>query len=197
MREVLRPSLPEVEPPRRRLATEPRMRQHFMTSFAAARRRCLDDRTGCSMVLPLIQSRIADPSAGPSADQRAGSPVQQVVQRNLSAKLAAVVVAAAVCACAAPSRVSAAEEGDTGASVDMVVTDLAMPEMDGFELCERLRAHPETKDLPILYVSATSTYQRRLAEKARAVPDAYLPKPIDERALLDAVGRLLVGREVP
>ena len=41
--------------------------------------------------------------------------------------------------------------------VDIVFTDLVMPEMDGFELCEEIRRRPDTRHLPVVVVSTTDT----------------------------------------
>ena len=38
---------------------------------------------------------------------------------------------------------------------DMVVLDINLPDIDGFEVCRRLRARPETAQLPVLHLSAT------------------------------------------
>jgi CheY-like chemotaxis protein len=73
---------------------------------------------------------------------------------------------------------------------DIVVTDLAMPVMDGVELCQRLRAEPSTSEVPILAVSgqAWNGTDRRARE---AGCDEVLLKPCLPDRLLDAVRRLL------
>ena len=43
------------------------------------------------------------------------------------------------------------------AQADLVVLDINLPDMDGFEVCRRLRARPETAQLPVLHLSATFT----------------------------------------
>ena len=66
---------------------------------------------------------------------------------------------------------------------DLVVTDLAMPVMDGIELIHRLRNDDRTATLPILVVTAEPTIQaERSARRAGAA--AVLPKPLDVPALL-------------
>ena len=66
---------------------------------------------------------------------------------------------------------------------DIVVTDLMMPVMGGRELVERLRADPETAELPILVVSAN-------ANAVVAGADAVMRKPFDPDALLDTARSL-------
>ena len=73
---------------------------------------------------------------------------------------------------------------------DIVVTDLAMPVMDGVELCLRLRALPSTREVPILAVSgqAWNGTDKRARE---AGCNEVLLKPCLPDRLLDAVTRLL------
>jgi CheY-like chemotaxis protein len=65
---------------------------------------------------------------------------------------------------------------------DLVLTDLMMPVMDGVELCRRLRADEQTRQVPIVVMTAAGRAQ---SEAARA--DAYVAKPFDLDALLAIV----------
>ena len=67
---------------------------------------------------------------------------------------------------------------------DLVVTDLAMPELDGFEMVRRLRAKPEFQKLPIV-ASSASAYQRDREKIAEAGCNDFLPKPIVAEHLLE------------
>lgn len=66
----------------------------------------------------------------------------------------------------------------------LVLLDLIMPRMDGWELFDRLKADPDLARLPVVVVTAVRS-------GSRAVPaaDAVLAKPIDVDALLEIVGR--------
>ncbi|HSK09489.1 MAG TPA: response regulator [Vicinamibacterales bacterium] len=76
---------------------------------------------------------------------------------------------------------------------DIVVTDLAMPVMDGVELCARLRSDPSMSGIPILAVSGQAW--NGTDEQARqAGCDEVLLKPCLPDRLVEAVGRLLGGR---
>jgi DNA-binding response OmpR family regulator len=59
---------------------------------------------------------------------------------------------------------------------DLILLDIAMPVMDGFEVCERLKADPELKDIPILFISAFT--DTKVKVKAFTVGgDDYITKP--------------------
>ena len=55
---------------------------------------------------------------------------------------------------------------------DLVVLDVNLPDIDGFEVCRRLRARPETAQLPVLHLSATFTNRRILRSASRREPTA-------------------------
>lgn len=78
---------------------------------------------------------------------------------------------------------------------DLVVTDLEMPNVDGFMLISSIRAHPRLANIPVLIVSSRASeadHQRGLEAGA----DGYIVKAsFDEAGLLSAVSRLL-GREL-
>ena len=59
---------------------------------------------------------------------------------------------------------------------DLILLDIAMPVMDGFEVCKRLKADPELKDIPILFISAFTDTEVKV--KAFTVGGAdYITKP--------------------
>ncbi len=74
--------------------------------------------------------------------------------------------------------------------VDLVITDINMPMMDGLKLVSHIRGNPRTKKLPIVIVTtegADADRKRGLALGA----DAYIPKPIQPSELLKTVTTLL------
>ncbi len=72
----------------------------------------------------------------------------------------------------------------------LILMDLQMPGMDGFELTRRLKADPATGD--IIIVALTAYAMKADEERARAAGcDAYMSKPIDTRSLAALVARLL------
>ncbi len=81
--------------------------------------------------------------------------------------------------------------------VDCVVTDVLMPEMDGFQLCREVRRDPARGDLPFLFYSAAFHDDEacRLAESLGGV--RFLPKPQRLADLLAAVEEILASRPEP
>ncbi|MEJ2578000.1 MAG: response regulator [Kineosporiaceae bacterium] len=74
--------------------------------------------------------------------------------------------------------------------VDLVITDITMPVMDGFELCEALHSRPETSTLPVLLLTAgASATVRRYAAMHAGVD--YLPKPYHLTDLVERIDTLL------
>jgi PAS domain S-box-containing protein len=77
---------------------------------------------------------------------------------------------------------------------DLVVLDINLPDMDGFEVCRRLRARPETAQLPVLHLSATFTQTTDFALGLEAGADSYLTRPVEPPVLLATVRTLLFAR---
>jgi two-component system, OmpR family, alkaline phosphatase synthesis response regulator PhoP len=73
---------------------------------------------------------------------------------------------------------------------DLILLDIMMPRMSGFEVCRRLKADPKTRDIPILMVTALN----ELGDIERGVEsgtDDFLTKPINKLELLTRVKSLL------
>ncbi|MDZ8189622.1 MAG: CHASE2 domain-containing protein [Nostoc sp. ChiSLP02] len=73
---------------------------------------------------------------------------------------------------------------------DAIVLDLAMPNMDGFELMVRLQENPLTRSIPII-VSSASVFEENRQRSLQAGATAFLPKPIQIDELFNALGSLL------
>jgi two-component system, cell cycle response regulator DivK len=71
-----------------------------------------------------------------------------------------------------------------------IVMDLALPHVDGFDLARELRLNPQTKDVPILAVSASVRAEDR-ASAQRAGCNAFLAKPCDPATIVAELNRLL------
>ncbi len=80
------------------------------------------------------------------------------------------------------------------AEVDLVVLDVNLPDIDGFEVCRRLRANPDTAQLPVLHLSATFTQGSDFELGLEAGADSYLTRPVEPPVLLATVRTLLFAR---
>lgn len=67
--------------------------------------------------------------------------------------------------------------------VDVIVLDVMMPQMDGYEVCRRLKSQARTKDIPVIFLTA----KNEVAEKVRGLElgaHDYLTKPVQQQELL-------------
>lgn len=92
-------------------------------------------------------------------------------------------------------RVSTAPDGEAGIRVaiatppDIVVLDVMMPELNGFQTCRRLKSEPATRSVPVVIL--TSKDQPSDEFWAREVgADAFLHKPADIQTLMALLSRL-------
>lgn len=93
----------------------------------------------------------------------------------------------------------AAPSGDSGfvnaiqQRPDVIVTDLAMPDGDGWELVQRLSADPRTKDIPVVMLTACATETVRQRARDEGVA-AFFFKPCAPDVLADELRRLIAAR---
>ena len=86
------------------------------------------------------------------------------------------------------------EKAKTG-KPDLIILDVMMPGMDGWDACEILISSVETKDIPVLMLTAVASnvketgYTHQSGRQTNA--DDYLPKPVEYADLLARVERLL------
>jgi len=77
---------------------------------------------------------------------------------------------------------------------DLIVSDVMMPEKDGFEVCEMLKNDERTSHIPLVLLTAKADVQYRIAGLRRGA-DAYLGKPFHEEELLVTLANLLETRK--
>ena len=97
-------------------------------------------------------------------------------------------------------EVVAAEDGEKGCAMalserpDIILMDLEMPVVDGWEATRRLKDDPQTRDIPIIALSAHALAGER--EKALAAGcDEFDTKPIEFERLVATLRRVLAARE--
>ncbi len=78
---------------------------------------------------------------------------------------------------------------------DLVLLDVVMPEMSGYEVCRKIRANPATEILPVVMVTALDPSQERI-KGLEAGADDFLTKPINQAELLARVRSLLRVKEL-
>jgi DNA-binding response OmpR family regulator len=78
---------------------------------------------------------------------------------------------------------------------DLILLDVVMPEMSGYEVCRKLRDNPETHTLPVVMVTALDPNEERV-KGIEAGADDFLTKPINQAELLARVKSLLRIKEL-
>jgi CheY-like chemotaxis protein len=78
-------------------------------------------------------------------------------------------------------------------AVDLVLTDLTMPKLDGLALTLAIRADPRFADIPIIIVTASAREQDQVRASGGGA-DAFLTKPVDSEDLVREVSRLIARK---
>ena len=91
---------------------------------------------------------------------------------------------------AATSGVKALAVSQKTPPPDLILLDIIMQELDGYEVCRQLKTNPATMDIPVVFITGniSSQDQQRGLEMGAV---AYLGKPIDSGKLLETVERIL------
>lgn len=77
----------------------------------------------------------------------------------------------------------------------LITLDINLPDIDGFEVCRRLKNDPATREIPVLHLSASCVGPDHKARGLDGGADAYLTAPIDQQELVATVKALLRMRE--
>ena len=104
----------------------------------------------------------------------------KVLEAKLAAEYFTVITATSGAEALAPARESAP---------DIILLDVMMPEMDGFEVCRRLKADTETAHIPVVMVTALSDISDRVTG-LEAGADDFLTKPVHDVTLFARIRSL-------
>jgi two-component system response regulator VicR len=78
---------------------------------------------------------------------------------------------------------------------DLVLLDLMMPDMDGWEVYQQMKADPELKSIPVIVVTAKAQSIDKILGLHIAKVDDYVTKPFGPQELLQSVERVLQAKE--
>jgi len=73
---------------------------------------------------------------------------------------------------------------------DLIILDISMPKMDGWEVCEKIKAKPESKDIPIIMLTALG-YISEEFKGLRLGAVKYIKKPFDADELINVVYQVI------
>jgi len=77
----------------------------------------------------------------------------------------------------------------------LVISDIVMPGMDGYELCKKIKQSPELKDVPLILLTSLRD-PLDIIKGLQAGADNFITKPYEEKYLLSRIHYLLANREI-
>ncbi len=80
-------------------------------------------------------------------------------------------------------------------AIQLIICDIMMPEMDGFELCKIIKSNFDYSHIPVILLTAKNTIQSKV-EGLELGADAYIEKPFSKEHLLAQISSLLANRNI-
>ena len=144
---------------------------------------------------PLEKVKLSQPIALPTSSPEEGKHSILVVEDNLDVRnyLESLL--------AETYQVHVADDGREGIEKalalvpDLIISDVMMPHVDGFELCQRLKMDERSSHIPIVLLTARADIESRISGWERGA-DAYLAKPFDQKELATVLKKLLELRQI-
>ena len=84
---------------------------------------------------------------------------------------------------------------EEGYCPDLVITDIVMPVMDGYEFCSKLKSNEETQDIPVILLTQLSD-PNDVIKGLQANADNFISKPYTEEFLIERISDMLLNREM-
>jgi len=76
---------------------------------------------------------------------------------------------------------------------DLIVLDIMLPDLDGFEVCSRIKQNPRTTDIPVVILTAKKSPEDQNRGKDCGA-SAYLTKPFKSAMIIEVIEKILHGR---
>jgi CheY-like chemotaxis protein len=79
-------------------------------------------------------------------------------------------------------------------NIELVISDVMMPKMDGYQLCQTIKTQIETSHIPVILLTALSSVENTTTGFEKGA-DAYISKPFDDQLLLSQINNLILQRK--
>jgi twitching motility two-component system response regulator PilH len=83
-----------------------------------------------------------------------------------------------------------------GEKPDLILLDIKLPDMDGYQVCRLLKSEPDTKSIPVIMATASEIEKKDEFWGLEVGADAYLIKPFEPEELISEVKKLLKIEDV-
>lgn len=78
---------------------------------------------------------------------------------------------------------------------DLIITDIIMPKMDGYEFCSKIKGNKKTENIPVILLTQLSDYND-VIKGIQAGADNFISKPYSEKFLLERISDILINRKL-